>query len=774
MYKTVVTETRFTDFVGASLVGCNFSGARLVNQNTDSIGTNLTGSIIPDEPLIRSKLYNSILPNGTWGPIPSKNLVVNGDAEQNKLIANRTYLTGWIVSFPGRIIAMLVIFYISFLATAVPGLLSAHQSNDNIVSLNIENADSGQAIPSIMHGVILETNINRGDDGGLYAELIYNRAFQENGRSLDGWLIFGQASANINTDEPLSTALPAQMRFSINAQSNNISGFRNGGFAGINVAAQNYTASFFYRPLTNSYLPGNTLSIGFSDSTGQIIYAMQTVNVSKAPINQWYYFTFIITVVNAAPTSKNFFFIQFPSGSQGDFEFNLISCFPPTFKNRPNGARNDIAQVFSDLKPGCVRLPGGDDLEGLSIPERFIWNNTIGFLENRPGRRGRWIGYNTQGFGLLELLTFTEDIGATPILAVYAGYSVDGKAVPEDQLQPYIDEVINELDFLTASADSNKMGGLRKRLGRSQPFDIRYVEIGNEDFNGYGPQTYGYRWRDFYNALSQRFPNITFIATTTTSITTPPVVDDHNYQVPLFYIENFRRYENVPRPGPKVLVGEFAVINDDDSQMDNPWGSGRISFSSMKSAVAESVYRIGFERNSDIIIAGLYAPILQNVDITQWTPNLIVFNASSVLKTTSYLAQKIFAENLGNIILHSTATNSTMTHQSVQQGQEGDGKLGNLYFIATKNTDNNTLIVKLASVDSNDTIVKTQIHGSMASATGTAYILSAGPGVDPSKVANTMDNPNAVSIVTKSISSINGTWSITIPSWSVVVVTLPL
>ncbi|CAF1619669.1 unnamed protein product, partial [Adineta ricciae] len=186
------------DFVGASLVACNFSGARRVNQNTDFIGTNLTGSIIPDEPLIRSKLYNSILPNGTWGPILSKNLII----------------------------AMLVIFYISFLATAVPGLLSAHQSNDNIVSLNIENADSGQAIPSIMHGVILETNINRGDDGGLYAELIYNRAFQENGRSLDGWLIFGQASANITTDEPLSAALPAQMRFSIYAQSNNISGFR--------------------------------------------------------------------------------------------------------------------------------------------------------------------------------------------------------------------------------------------------------------------------------------------------------------------------------------------------------------------------------------------------------------------------------------------------------------------------------------------------------------------------------------------------------------------
>lgn len=46
------------------------------------------------------------------------------------------------------------------------------------IFLDIEDSQNGQTIPSTMHGVILETNINRGDDGGLYAELVYNRAFQ--------------------------------------------------------------------------------------------------------------------------------------------------------------------------------------------------------------------------------------------------------------------------------------------------------------------------------------------------------------------------------------------------------------------------------------------------------------------------------------------------------------------------------------------------------------------------------------------------------------------
>jgi len=325
---------------------------------------------------------------------------------------------------------------------------------------------------------------------------------------------------------------------------------------------------------------------------------------------------------------------------------------------------------------------------------------------------------------------------------------------------------------LTAPADDNPMGALRKRLGCSHPFDIRYAEIGNEDF--FATSRYSYRWAGFYNALSQKYPNITFIATTTISISSPPAVDDHDYQVPLYFIQNFRRYENIPRPLPRVLAGEFAVVNDNDSYIKNPFSGNRLEYPSIKSAVAESIYRIGFERNSDVIIGDCYAPVLQNIDNTQWTPALIVFNTTLVVKSTSYLAQKMFGENLGNFILNSTAANRTITHQSVRKGEEGDGKLGNLYFVATKRTNDNTLIVKFANIDPNDTLVNAQIQGSTTSSEGTAYILTAGPDVDPTTVHNTFSNPNAASITTKPVTATDGIFSVTVPSWSVVVVTLIL
>lgn len=572
----------------------------------------------------------------------------------------------------------------------------------------------------------------------------------------------------------MSSALPVQLRYTLAQNSTILSGFKNGGFYGINVQAQNYTASFYYKPLTGAYVTDGKLNIGLRDSTGQMTYGITTVDVSMCSVDVWCNFNFTISVFQNASSANNTYFVEFPIGSNGSFEFNLLSCFPPTYKDRANSARRDIAQAFADLKPGFVRLPGGDDLEGLSVPERFIWNDTIGPLKNRPGRRGRWTGYNTEGFGLLELMTFVEDIGATPVLAVYAGYSLDQRPVPQDQLQPYVDEVIRELDFLMAPAINNSMGALRARLGHSKPFDIKYVEIGNEDGARSAPQTYNYRWAAFYNALSQHYPNITYIATTLQSINSPPATDLHDYQVPSYFIQNFRRFDNISRSGPKILAGEFAVVNDDDSKMDQPLSSGRLAYPSIKSAVAESIYRIGFERNSDIVIGGCYAPVLQNINNTQWIPNLIVFNASFVVRSTSYLAQKIFGENLGDLLLNSTASNSTIAHQFVRKGEEGDGKLGNLYFVATKRTSDNILIVKLASVDPNDILIKAQIQGSTTSSTGLAYILTAGPGVDPSTVQNTMNNPNAASVVTTSVSATNGTWSITVPSWSVVVVTLSL
>lgn len=626
-----------------------------------------------------------------------------------------------------------------------------------------------------MHGMILETNINRDDDGGLYAELIYNRAFQEKNRSIDGWTSFGEATISLNGEKPLSNVLPFHLEVSFKEETKSISGFQNGGFFGMKIEESIYNVSFFFRSTSESFLPDGKFNVVLAEENRIFRFASTSVDVSSSTVDLWRKFQFQLVSTKQSSNSNNLFFIEFPIGSRGKFEFNLISCFPETFKNRENGARRDIAQLFADLKPGFVRIPGGNDLEGRSIDERFIWNETIGPLENRPGRRGTWTGFNTEGFGLIEMMNFVEDLGSTSVLAVFAGYSLDRKSVPQSEIGIFVDEVVREIEFLTAPSDRNVFGAERARLGRSEPFELKFVEIGNEDFIQPAPQTYGYRWAAFYETLSKLYPNITFIATTTQSIKTPPAVDDHDYQVPQFFIENFRRYERVPRSGPKVLIGEFAVINDDDSKKSNPFGPGRLQFPSIKSAVAESIYRIGFERNSDIIIGGCYAPVLQNINDTQWTPNFIVFDADRVVKSTSYLAQMLFSVNLADFVLNSTASNVSFTRENFSTGDEGDGKLGNLYFIATKRIQDNSLIVKLASSDFNEIFVESKLYGSsVTTVNATVSLLTAGPGIDPTTVHNTIENPNAASIQTYSLNVFQGYFNVTVPPWSVLVINVPL
>ena len=111
--------------------------------------------------------------------------------------------------------------------------------------------------------------------------------------------------------------------------------------------------------------------------------------------------------------------------------------------------RTDLMQMLVDMKPKFLRFPGGNFLEGPLITDAFPWKTTLGPLENRPGHKGSW-GYRaSDGMGLLEFLEWTEDMGAEPLLAVYAGYSLDGDHVDAGPfLKPYVDDALEEIEYV--------------------------------------------------------------------------------------------------------------------------------------------------------------------------------------------------------------------------------------------------------------------------------------------------------------------------------------
>jgi alpha-N-arabinofuranosidase len=382
-----------------------------------------------------------------------------------------------------------------------------------------------------------------------------------------------------------------------------------------------------------------------------------------------------LTPGTAAPNSNNTFAITFPSTARGhSFFFTLISLFPPTYKDRENGLRKDLAEHLAALQPKFLRFPGGNNLEGLSIQTRWDWKKTIGPLTERPGRPGNWGYFNTDGLGYLEYLEWCEDMEVEPLLTVYAGYSLEisgltpGNTVAPDELDFFINEAIEQIEYATGPV-SSPWGALRAEHGHPEPFSLKFVEIGNEDWFS---DSYPWRFPRFLDALSAVYPNITYISSqaiepspSNQNITIPPgaMWDLHHYETPQFFKDRFNFFDNFNEvydyPGVQIFVGEYSVLSRDrHGGVDWVNGEGRFKYPTTIAAVGEAIFALAMERNPDVVTLSSYAPLLQNFNSYSWTPDFIAFSANpnDTVLSTSYYQQQMFSKYHGEETL--TVTNT--------------------------------------------------------------------------------------------------------------------
>ncbi|KAG9120169.1 hypothetical protein FRC07_004443, partial [Ceratobasidium sp. 392] len=460
----------------------------------------------------------------------------------------------------------------------------------------------------------------------------------------------------------------------------------------------------------------------------------------------------------SAPDTNNVlrFSVDAASASGKTLYFGLFSLFPPTYKNRPNGMRIDLAETLVATKPGIFRFPGGNNLEGGSASTRWKWNETIGPLENRPGRFGNWGYVNTDGMGLMEYFSWVEDIGAEPILGIWAGLGVgaDGNpVVPESEIQPYVQDAINEIEFLTGDAKTNQWAKLRAQYGHPAPYKLKYIEIGNEDWVS-GDTYANYRWKAFVTGLKAAFPNSGFeyLATTYPETALSPAytyIDVHQYSIPAWFIEHALQYDNYPRDGAQVFFGEYVQRS-----------LVRIGFAShiqlvyptLQGAVAEAAFLTGLERNSDVVFASAYAPTMQHVSSSGWSPNIASFDAGSVVKSPSYYVQHMFSTNRGTEVIKTNPAPSANVPLHWVASHDSKSKA---VYIKASNTANTTYTAKFAldfAISSNS-VGLTLLTASNAT------------------VSNTLENPNGAVPKTSTIPVRSGATSFdyTMPANSVAI-----
>lgn len=500
-------------------------------------------------------------------------------------------------------------------------------------SMTIQADKPGIKVSPMLYGVFFE-EINHAGDGGLYAELVQNRSF-ENSNKPDCWTLVTDGSAKgemaIDEENPMSANNPRSLRLKIEAGGKGKAGAANKGYWGIATARNaQYDLSIALRA-----------GEGF---TGPVVAALESANGknihAQARIDkidsQWKTYKLVLTSNATDPKAQ----LVISSTKPGTLWMDMVSLFPrKTFKDRPNGMRLDLAAMLENLRPAFVRFPGGCWVEGDTLDTAMRWKRTIGDLAQRRNQWNLWQYFSTNGLGFHEYLQLCEDLGAEPLFVVNCGMShKEQREQPAsaEGVEQYVQDALDAIEYANGPAES-KWGSLRAKAGHPAPFSLKYLEIGNEN----GGRAYFERYALFYDAIKKKYPQMNLIANDWSGRPTNrpvEIIDEHYYSNPEFFMANADKYDAYDRKGRKVYVGEYAVTQNT--------GQG-----SLRGALGEAAFMTGMERNSDVVVMSSYAPLFVNVNDRRWNPDLIQFDGARVCGIPSYYVQQMFSQNRGDVIL---------------------------------------------------------------------------------------------------------------------------
>ena len=574
-------------------------------------------------------------------------------------------------------------------------------------SLSIQADHPTAKVSPMLYGLMTE-EINFSYDGGLYGELVRDRVPGRGFGGLSRWQMVarGNSTVNISLDETgPSKDIPRSIKVVVaGATEAAPGGVQNEGYWGIPVRPNTTYTGSFWAKTDNAGVPV-TVSL-VNDLTG--VVATQTTVVGLS--GEWKEYSYTLKTGVVPVNSNNHLLLTIPKPAT--VWFDLISLFPPTYKNRVHGNRIDIMEKLAAMDPKFLRLPGGNYLEGQTIPERFDWKKTIGPWVDRPTHNSPWRYRSTDGMGLLEFLEWCEDLKIEPVLAVYAGYSLAQQHVdPGPALEPYVQDALDEIEYVTGGPDT-KWGAERVKNGHPAPFPLQYVEAGNEDqFDRSG--SYDGRYTQFYRAIKQKYPNLQIIATAPIKSIKPDVLDEHFYMSAEKSYSDTHHYDSYDRSGPKIFVGEWATREGDPTP-------------NLQAALADAAWLTGLERNSDLVIMSCYAPLFVNVNPggMQWSTDLIGYNALSSYGSPSYYAQAMFGTHVGTEVVTSTLSNA---------GER-------VYSSVTRDDKAKKLIIKIVNGSSEAKPLAINVEGAKVKAQGKLITLS---GKTPN-ATNSITEPKAV------------------------------
>ncbi len=628
------------------------------------------------------------------------------------------------------------------------GLLTASAQR----TMEVKTAKLGAPVSPTMYGLFFE-DINFAADGGLYGELVKNRSF-EFPQSYMGWRVFG--NVELKNDGPFERC-PHYVVLSDPGHRERRTGLQNEGFFGIGIEkGKEYRFSVWAKaPKGNSQIRVQLVDQNTMSERQEFVQVKLDVKSDK-----WEKYEVVLKATKTDPKAELRIFLS----SKNPVALEHVSLFPvDTYKGRQNGLRKDLAQALEDIHPGVFRFPGGCIVEGTTLDSRYQWKNTVGPVENRPLNRNRWEDtfdyryfsdyYQSYGLGFFEFFQLCEDIKAEPLPVLSVGLACqfqnnESAHAKMDELQPFIDDCLDLIEFANGPVDS-KWGKVRADMGHPEPFNMKYIGIGNEQWD----TPYFERLKPFVAAVRAKYPDIKIIGTSgpdsegkmfdkgwvAMKDQKADLVDEHFYRNEQWFLGTADRtrypncgalrYDSYDRKGPKVFAGEYACH-----------GKGK-KWNHFETSLYEAAFMTGIERNADIVEMATYAPLFAHVDGWQWRPDMIWYDNTRMFKSVSYYVQQMYAWNKGTNVLQLTTKDPADPKGKKMvpvAGQEGmDGLFASCVF--DKNT--NEVIIKVINTSKKAQKININLNGMKGERTAETLTLAHDGSLDEE---NTLDQPEKI------------------------------
>ena len=623
-------------------------------------------------------------------------------------------------------------------------LCGAMYANAQTHVLDINAKKPGAAVQKTMYGIFFE-DINYAADGGLYAEMVKNRSF-EFPNNYAGWIISGKVE--LKNDGPFERN-PHYVRLTPAGHRDKHTMIENEGFFGMGVKANaEYRFSVWAR-VPN----GGNAKIWIDLVENATMRDDQKIGNAGLDISgkEWKKYTVVLKPKRSVAKAH----LRIWGDTKVITDLEHVSLFPvDTYKGHENGMRKDLATALEQLHPGVFRFPGGCIVEGTDLATRYQWKNSVGPVENRPLNENRWHYtfthryfpdyFQSYGLGFYEYFLLSEEIGAEPLPVLNVGMSCqfqndikheDKVHVPLDQLQPYIDDCIDLIDFANGDPATNKWAKLRADMGHPKPFNLKFLGVGNEQWDYKDNPAFTKRLKIFIEAIRKVHPEIKLIGTTGPNsegwdfdLLQPrmkelgcDLYDEHFYRNEKWFLSSGLRYDNYDRTkkAPKVFAGEYACH-----------GKGK-KWNHYESSLYEAAFMTGLERNADIVNMATYAPLFAHVEGWQWRPDMIWYDNTRMFKSVSYYVQQMYSTNKGTNVVSLTMNSKPVAGQ---EGQDG------LFASAVIDIDANVVIVKVVNTSDKTQPVCLNIQGVKGEKDVETITLTC----KDKDAENTLDNPEKI------------------------------